>query len=257
MYITSAVISCTPVELAYLAALVNDGPLIGVPDPFSGRLAPEVEEALGGARAQLQHRGLIHIGTDGTVTADEELAALLSICIGSQPSFRLVRTLPGSGTTVHHYHQGEAGSVELAASADGQVVDIIAICNLAERIVQLLNIAQQAAPASAGGTVSEALLERVRDLAEEGRVEDGAMLLHRAGIPIEPAALLVSDLASPLRLAVLLAIHPSATGWGADGVTFVEGAGGLWLLKPAAGQVTVSLVGAREAESVIRQILGE
>ncbi|HWI52477.1 MAG TPA: hypothetical protein VNT01_10100 [Symbiobacteriaceae bacterium] len=253
----STVIACSTVELAYLAALVSDGPLIGAPDPFYGWIALEIEAALMQARATLARRGLILIAPDGTVEAAPEVGSIIRACTESAVSFRLVRTLPEAGTSLHHFHWTPDLCVEIGMTPDGEQVDLIVLDALPERISDLFHLEEQPEPAATGGEVPEALLERARDLAEEARTEEAAVLLYQGGLSLETAELLAADLAAPHLNGAFIALVGGESGWQADGVVLLEGDSGLWLLKPGQGRMAISPGGAACARLEIDRLLGK
>ncbi|MDF2628851.1 MAG: hypothetical protein K0R39_2682 [Symbiobacteriaceae bacterium] len=256
MLTARTMIACTTVELAYLAALAGEGPLIGAPDPFHGWIALEIEEALIQARETLSSRGLIQIDADGTVSGSAQVAELLQACKAATTSYRLARTLPEVGSSLHHFYTAGDRTVELATTPGAEQVFLMQVDDLAHRIADLLHLDGQAVPTGAGGRIPETLLRRVQDLSDEGRDQEAAVLLHQAGLSLEAAVRLASDLAEPVLNAALVALHHRGTGWQADGTAFLEGLGGLWLLTPAQDWVTISPAGAGGARTAIGKLIG-
>lgn len=256
MLTTRTVISCTTVELAYLAALVGDGPLIGAPDPFHGWIAIEIEEALTRARETLAERGLIQMDADGTVTAAPQVLEVVQACISAARSYRLARTLPEVGSSLHHFYAAPHRTIELATTPGAEQVFLMLVDDLYTRVSDLLHLNEQALPALEGGRVPEALLRRVQELAQEGRSEEASVLLHQAGISLDTAYRLASDLAEPVANGALVAIAHGGSGWQTDGFALVEGLGGLWLLMPDQDWVTITPAGAGGARAAIGKLIG-
>ncbi|HYF80800.1 MAG TPA: hypothetical protein VD973_27125 [Symbiobacteriaceae bacterium] len=256
MLTTRTVISCTTVELAYLAALAGDGPLIGAPDPFHGWIAIEIEEALTQARETLAARGLIQIDADGTVTPAPQVLDFLRDCLSATLTYRLARTLPEVGSSVHHFYAAADRTIELATTPGAQQLFLMLVEDLQSRISGLLHLNGQALPALDGGRASESLLRRVQDLAQEGRSEEASVLLHQAGLSLDTAFRLASDLSEPVANAALVAVRRGGSGWQTDGVAFVEGLGGLWLLTPEQDWVTITPAGSGGARAAIGKLIG-
>lgn len=253
----STVIACSTVELAYLAALVSDRALIGAPNPFHGWIALEIEEALSQARASLARRGLIQIAPDGQVEAAPEVASIIRACTESAVSFRLVRTLPEAGTSLHHFHWTPDLCVEIGMTPDGEQLDLIVLEGLPERISELFHLEEQPVPDAVGGEVPEALLERARDLADEARTEEATVLLYQGGLPLETAERLAADLGAPHLNGAFISMGRGESGWQADGVVLLEGDSGLWLLRPGQGRMAIYPGGAAGARLEIDRLLGK
>lgn len=253
---TRTVISCTTVELAYLAALAGDGPLIGAPDPFHGWIAIEIEEALAQARETLASRDLVRIDADGTVTAAPQVLDVIQACMSTNRSYRLARTLPEVGSSLHHFYAAADRTVELATTPDAAHLFLMLVDDLQSRIADLLHLDGQAVPADDGGRVPESLLRRVQDLSEEGRHEEASVLLHQVGVSLDTAARLASDMAEPVANGALVALQHGGSGWQADGIVLIEGLGGLWLLTPEKDWVTISPAGAGGARAAIGKLIG-
>lgn len=253
MMMISTAVACTRPELAYLAALAGTGPLMGAADPFFGRLADEVEAALSQAKESLLRRGLIELQPDGTVVAEAGVAAMIAAATQPSISYRITRTLAGVGTSEHYIHVAPGLAVELAAAGAGQY-DLLELDGpeaIWQRAWQLFRLDGQAEPQVPGGVVPEALLQRAQELAEDGTSLDAAILLQQGGLPAETAEQLASALAGLTMNGAMIALTRRPAGVG-----LLEGAGGLWLLRPeAGGGVAITPAGAEGARMELSEII--
>lgn len=248
----------TALELNVLAGLMGADTLVGVPDPCAGRLAEEVQAAVATAREQLTRQRLLAEDAGGRVVIDAPLALLVGACAFPQASLLLTHTVASAGggdysTRVYTFHITRQLCVELTSHLP-PLCELRAYPDAAavyRRVVALLGLQDQAAPAAAGGIVPEAALVRARAVAAHtvhgeqatpgAQSERGTGVatatLQQAGLDSDTAAALARTLACPVAngsLATLVGRGDGDRGdiWETGGVGFLAGNAGLWRLHP-------------------------
>lgn len=230
MHTATTILEVSPCELAYLAGAAGTGPLVGVPDPFVGWLTEEKEEALAQARGALISRGLVT--AESTVAPD--VLTVVRACFEPGVSFRLVT---GDGLQ-RHFYPG------LELEEDEGLLRFAVVADLAGRAWELLALDGRE-QGSGSGEIAEAALHHSLQLAAGGRGDDARVLLEEAGLNGDLAGALLEG--SVHSSAVVSFVRDGAQ-WLTDGLGFLHGAAGLWLMHPA-GDDRVRLVPAEPQQA--------
>ncbi|HYG60783.1 MAG TPA: hypothetical protein VD902_22125 [Symbiobacteriaceae bacterium] len=187
-----------------MTALLGGEALVGIPDPFYGWLAVEVEEALVKARADLAARGAITVASDGRVTASPAVESLVNACLFPHASFRLSCTTPGGQAPERYFHLTPDMVVELVSA--GEQAELVpypgggeALCR---RLTGLLDLHSNSIPGAEPTTVPAEQYWQAQAL-DEGSSTWTVLRLTRKG-----------------------------AAWDVSGVGVHVGAGGLWRIQP-------------------------
>jgi hypothetical protein len=262
--ITTTPVLTTHVELAFLAGLLGVPALIGIPDPFWGRLAHEIEESLEQARGSLVDRNIIHVNHEGVLSVDEAVAALVRACGAPERTYILTAGMPDQEPVVHFFHLTSRGLAELTpAEGTAGLALLPDSAALFDRAVALGRIGGQAPHALPGCTLSASVLEHARLLASEAGPADTNELLQRAGLPPETAAALAQTLAAPGASLSLALASPGPAGWVVEGIGLLADETSLWLLSEGEGEgeedggreVHISACTADEAKEALSALI--
>jgi hypothetical protein len=231
-------LACTNEELIFLASLSGAQAVVGVEDPLRGRSEDEVEQALIAARERLIQRGYLVAHADGSSTPPPEVAELVETIAHPQRSYFAFLV---TGSAADAVGTGERqvfhvrGSNVVRLMGDARQVEVVRLAGrrgIAEDVLAFWGVAQQP-PAGATQAVlpQRALHEAARVAAEAG--EDACReRLVAAGIDEEAAEELAMTLTRPRRNAALLAFAVDAQPGTTLGMGMLEGANGLWRLRP-------------------------
>lgn len=243
----------TALELNVLAGLMGADTLVGVPDPCAGWLAEEVQAAVATAREQLTRQRLLAEDAGGRAVIDAPLALMVGACAFPQASLLLTHTTAAAGgrdctTRVYTFHVTRQLCVQLTSHSP-PLCELRAYPDAAavyRRVVALLGLRDQPAPAATGGILPEAALVRARTLAAQTvhgvQATPGApsergtgaatAALRQAGLDSDTAAALAGALARPVANGSLATLVGRGDTWETGGVGFLAGDGGLWHLRP-------------------------
>lgn len=242
---TPATLTCTLVEYLYLAALLGGHTLVGTPDPFTGWLAREVEEALRQARTSLEGRSVVRQNPDGSWSVDPDWEQLISAAVspvltvvvthqngrsGIQNHFHIV-----DGQAVEQTYQPEAGSVSLSPLASpAQVID---------RITALTGLDRQGPALLPGGLLPEGNWNLAAEAVRREGPDGAGSVLAASGIPRETASALGAVLAAPVLMGQVLAVAAASAGGTVTGLGYLAGEQGLWMVRRVTekGQLWVEL----------------
>jgi len=97
-------ITCSAQELAFLARVLGSDTLLGVDDPYMGRLADEIEAADLEIRDALAGRRFIQVQPEGGIVMDVGVAALVGACAFPDVSFVASLTPAGKETVERTLH---------------------------------------------------------------------------------------------------------------------------------------------------------
>jgi hypothetical protein len=97
-------IALTPAELNLLGAMLGAPVLAGVPDPFFGLLADEIEAALAEAQASLIARGLLQLQDEGPPIVHLSVALMVGALCFPQASLCLAAIEAGQAPQVTWFH---------------------------------------------------------------------------------------------------------------------------------------------------------
>lgn len=228
-------VSCSTVELAFLASLLGADSLIGIPDPFDNWPPDIVEAAWNEARQALAGRRIIALGDDGAVHVDEAVAALVGTCGFAEASFLVTYTPVDGDTAYHHFHIIGSSAVEVTlaepAAPSCTLLEVEDAARVLNRVAALFRLGEQAGPVVPNGSLPGPALRRARTLIwEQGRPAAEAFLTQ-AGLHPETAAALALSLDRPKGNGALVAIPADRLAGEVDGLGLLEGENGLWLLR--------------------------
>lgn len=227
-------LACSTTELVFLASLLGADSLIGVPDPFAGWGPDEIAAAWEAARASLAERRLLSVQPDGSLCMEQTVAELVGICGFAEATFVLTYTAGEGGASGHHFHVIRQSAVELVLAREAEIA-----CQLkgleAEsvlgRVAEIFRLSDQGALAVPNGRLTERHLTRARQVATETGAWAAELYLVSAGLCRETAAGLAITLARPLGSGTLVAFAGARQDAGVDGLGFLAGENGLWLLR--------------------------
>ena len=100
----SPVLTCSAQELIFLAGVLGADALIGVEDPFRGWFGEELKAAWEETKQDLARKRLLREESDGRLTVDTTVAALVGAAAFPTVSF-ILTTLPSEGEQeMYVYH---------------------------------------------------------------------------------------------------------------------------------------------------------
>jgi hypothetical protein len=232
MITRAASLTCTPAELAFLAGLLGLPALVGIPDPFWGRLAREIEQALAEARHSLVDRNIILVNKDETLTVAPDVAGLVRACGRPERTYFVTEATPGAGPASRVVHLHALGLVE--AVPEGAAVTLTTLPDsgaLYDQMVTLARIGGQNASPVPAGRLPPGILQEARLQADEDGPGAAASLLERAGLAPETARALAQTLAAPVAgLSMAMAV-PGLRGWNVEGMGLLTGTERIWLIR--------------------------
>lgn len=228
-------VSCSTVELAFLASLLGAESLTGIPDPFDNWPPDSVEAAWMEARQALVGRRLIALDSDGSVQIGESVAALVGTCGFAEASFLVTYTPAGGDTASRHFHVMGQAAVEVALteapSRSCTLAEVDGASEVFRRATGLFRLGEQEGPVVPNGSLPEPALDRARMLTwQQGRPAAEAFLVQ-AGLHPETASALALSLDRPLGNGALVAMPADRAVGNVDGLGLLEGENGLWLLR--------------------------
>jgi hypothetical protein len=252
------ILAVRTVELAYLVSLLGGGALFGVPDPFYGWLASEIEEACARISRDLEDREWISPGPEGMVV-DEGIASLIRPYAFAETILACSRTLPGQEAVACNLHiQGEVGIEQRVRLIPEPICTLAALeKNKAFHwLAGALGLEKQAVPQAPAGWLPEQALVRARAAAAFSQ-EESRTALEEAGLPKETAGCVAACLAPGGGYGTLVAHALREGGWVTETLGLLEGEGGLWLIRPGRGAPGswVELIPAG-AEGALREVRG-
>lgn len=262
MPVVSMAVSCSTVELAFVATLLGAETLVGLPDPFHGWSEDQTEAVWEQARESLAERRLLTLHPDGRIEVDDRLISLVGTCGFAEVTYVLTRTGANGQVSGHHFHVIRSAAVELAIQDQGALtcqLTALDSCHLPDRVTSLLRLENQAAVQVPNGTLAEPDLRQARFLAQGSGTEVARAFLREAGLHADTAAALTEALAQPLGNGSLVTMVPGRAQWGVDRLSVLESQHGLWLLRTVArqGKLLVDIVPAEAdmARDFIRAVM--
>lgn len=222
-------LTCSLPELFTLAAFLTGEVIIGVPDPFSGWLVEEIEEAVEQAYHTLAERQYLRIQPDGTLFIDTDVALLVGTVTHPQVLF-MVTDMPadGRGQRVNYYHRSPV-TVALTIEEEQVLLKALPTETLTDAVLRVWQMQEQNPAPAAPFSIPEDALRQAKE-ALPAR-EKARQILQNAKVPSDHAEALVDALAHPKRTATLAAIRSHPNRWEAQGMVALEGPKGLWLLR--------------------------
>lgn len=234
-----APITFSSVEMALLGSLLGGDVLPGMPEPFRGWFATEIEGAFNQVKDGLIRKGIIEPRTDGTVIINMKAALPVCACLYSDRIFILNYTPAGRRQKTRYFFRDGGLAVELTAQRSKEALyDLIPYTGAAdvfERIRKGMHLQAQRAPECPAGLVPEKTLAEARDLASEEGGARAAHLLMNAGLHEQTAGALARTLNRPVGNGAVAAMTRTNQEWAVEGVAVLEGQNGLWMLRPAGG----------------------
>ncbi|MFZ5826304.1 MAG: hypothetical protein ACOY94_18580 [Bacillota bacterium] len=226
-------LTCTLVEHLYLAALLGGRTLVGVPDPFTGWLAREVEEALRQARTSLESRSIIRQDPDGLLSVDPSLEQMVSVAVA--PALTVALTHRNGQTSAQHlFYMADGQAVEQTYQPDTGTVSLSRLASPAqvvERIAELTGLERQGPAVLPGGLLPEGDWTRTVEAVRTQGTNQAGKVLAASGIPLESAAALCAALAAPDIMGQALVVAADPAEWSVSGVGYLAGDQGLWMLR--------------------------
>jgi|GEM_PF-746630 len=257
----SLTITCSPIEAAFLASLLNANTLVGMVDPFHGWLADEIETAWANAREALAGQRFIEVQPDGGITMDSSVAALIGTWASADASLLLTFTANGEPTSLRNYHLTQqmavaqwitdAGAIQVAPLQDAAAVY--------SEVVRFWRLANQSAAPGSRGSLREAALTQARSVAAGQGSKTAAAILSQARLPEATVSALAEALAAPVGNGALAALARRGAVWDVAGLGVMEGPMGLWRLRAFTqeGENWIEIIpcSAVEARSELRRVL--
>lgn len=230
---TYSSVTCSAAELGFMASLLGVPSLIGVPDPFSGLLAEQVNEAWVSVRQALASRGLLHI-SGGMTAVDDSVAALLVTCGAPDASLIVTWSASGKQPIARVYHLTAALSVEVVAHPDPTTCELIPLTDtnvVGEKIVDLFGLTALPSPSAPPGTLPEPALMQARQVLQEQGANAADQFLQQSGLGAETALALRQTLAAPIGNGAVANLTRRNAEWEAGGFGVLAGENGAWLLE--------------------------
>ncbi|MDQ0285169.1 hypothetical protein J2Z49_000259 [Desulfofundulus luciae] len=227
-------LTCTPVELTFLAKLLGAETFLGIQDPFRGWLADEIEAAWLKARESLAARRFIEVEPDGGIIMDSVVAALVGACGSPDASYALTYTSGGEETYSCCFHVTRNLGVEITTRGEPPVCELTALDGFEavyQRVCEIFGLADQEAPVASKGELLETALFEARRIAGESGVEAASAFLRQAHLNQAIAEALAATLAQPVGNGALVTMSWQDGTWKVDGLGLLEGDNGLWLLR--------------------------
>ena len=256
----SPTITCSASEATFLASLLGAQALLGMPDPFLGWLADEIEAAWADAKQTLAARRYLALEADGQIVVDTTVAALIGVWAQPAASFILTYTPANASTRTHYFHLTRDRAVEQIADDAGY--HLTALENAAAvyaRTLELLRVREQTAAGATNVVLLQAQLTQARERAAQTGVAGALAALAAAGAAPAALAPLAQTLATPVANGAFVALAQGATAWQVAGLGLLEGANGLWRLRAckrdAADWTEAIPCDATQARAEIRQVM--
>ena len=248
-----ATLRVSTAELAYLIGLFGAEGLIGVDNPYAGWPIEEIEAELHRARAALAERGILSIDSDGRVSVSSDVGSIMTALAESAAVIVLTRTdLLGESETVSlHVHPDAIIEVR----PEGKAAWIVTpVDEVVEHVWRGLGLVVQAVPGVPGGRLPHALLTRAREAALQRGLDDSVRVLQEA-LLAETASALAGTLADPLGNAAVAVMQRDPEGWKVDGLAFLEGPAGSWLMRTEGDSVQVEPCSVQAARAEISRLV--
>ena len=227
-------LSLAPAELTLIAQMLDVPSLFLTEDPFLGWLADEIEESLKQAKESLAARGYIEVRSDGTVAVDTGVAALVGALAFPDSSLVATVAIDGQPPLSRHLHFASGLIVEQEQHRN-HTYSLTALRNqdaAVQRLKEFLCLDDQPALAVEPCTITEADVNRARQIACEKGSKACAGFLEHAGASPATAHSLAVALSRPVLQDALLAL----TWQGKEarqigGFTLLQGADSMWLFR--------------------------
>jgi hypothetical protein len=236
-------LACTSTELIYLASLRGGSAIVGIADPLRGRAPHEVEAALLAARASLARRSYLAVEPDGTIALDYDVGRLVDVVARPRRTFfayQVASALDAVETgTRRVFHVRGSLTVEIVADDAAARVEIVPLAGrgaIARAVLDFWMIDAQVAVEGEPAALPQAALRTAARLAASDGAAVAAELLQSEGIGPGAAGPLAATLARPRRNAALLAVEVHGPPGRTVGLGMLEGANGMWRLRPTARQ---------------------
>jgi hypothetical protein len=260
-------IECSGPELFFLAALLGGRALIGVENPFSGRLTEEIEQEMSAVQAALAARRYLRRLPDGRLQLDEIVA--LVVAVVTYPSAIALATRSSDpGAEQRYYYVRRPSVVELSRpEQDGRyrLAAMTGIPPAVQRMRQLWQLKGDE-PAVDAGTLElrEGVVQRAAGAGKSGDVAQVRAILNRQILPGADLDALAQSLAGLQQNGAVVVMRPDQGPWQLEGFALLGGENGLWQLRTSYpdGPGTEGLVSARprsapdllqEAQALIEQ----
>lgn len=233
---TSTPLSLNVREIVFLAGVIGSDGLVGIPDPFEGWLASEVEEALWQVRRDLIDRGLCTVQADDSLSIANEIAPLVATIASPTASFTVTyASAPGTHAIRHVHVTGESAVEHTVIDGESPRCEFTSYNGpdaISRRVLELLKLppGPVTVPTCPGGRLRQAALMHARQTATSDRAA-AATLLRQNGLEVATATALAEALATAGSNSSLIAINRQTAPWTVDGLGLLEGGGALWLLR--------------------------
>ncbi len=223
-------ITCSTEELVALASFLGGEVLIGVPDPFPGWLAEEIEVAIHRARQNLIRRG--YLGEQGGSTLmDAVVAALVKTVTDPEAAIMLtLREMP-EGLLQENFYYRSPLTVHL--HPDGKVCTLRELPSpgdVFDKVSRMWGIEDQTAADADSFLVPQSTIEALQKMDQIDELE-ASQMLESAGVEEASARSFARTLQAPRRNGALVALRSLQTAWQVRGVGILEGENGLWRLR--------------------------
>jgi hypothetical protein len=212
--------------------------LWGMPHPHLGKPANEIEAANQQAIHTLQARQLVERAEDQALKMDPWLDQIIQVC--AQPEFSLfVQVWKKRDTTLrrHYLHFRSEQAVDQTTIGAGRY-RFTALRDregVRQHVERLLNLPNRESASAQEHILPEKTLLAVIEKCARNEPDAAAQELSAACLEIDTAQRLLAALSNATYKAslALLCTHIGARPWQVRGLSFVEGAGTLWMFKPA------------------------
>jgi hypothetical protein len=221
-------------ELYLLLGLFGPCISFGVPNPYLGKFAEEIEAAQTAARASLLRRDVIRQMNEREIALDEVIAKIIQTC--ARPAHTAIVTVQISRTARQmlyiHFTPDLVVEHAVVESNRHQLTPYPDHAAIVERISHLLHLNGQKAAEGGSFTIDEKLLLDVHSsVAKKGKKKIKRTLIE-AGLKVDQADLLLSALGNPVANSsvVVLVNREDGEKQHVTGLGMLESTLGAWLL---------------------------
>ncbi|HWP97446.1 MAG TPA: hypothetical protein VN426_11420 [Syntrophomonadaceae bacterium] len=217
-------------EIAYLAALLGNNELVGMDNPFLSVTQEQFKRELPIMQKTLEDKQYIEVNFDGSIVVDELVAVVVNLCCGCDGYLKV----DAGGREIQYYLNQYLG-IEMQEDKSGECV--FQVWPEADAIVQsVLNKIEFTGDDIIGDlntfTLTGQVLDKVRELVDDGKIEEASSALLEAGVDALTAGEMVGLMKKPDDFASILFVQmKDARACGLQDLTWLKGRNALWVVK--------------------------
>ncbi len=222
-------------ELFVILAYLKVKSLMGLdPRVLDDLSEKEIRLVMGVAERALIARGFLGRGGDQKMQLHPAILALVGACAAPEQSLIMTQARLQAFQENLFFHTARQMIVvhTIPLTAVHQFVMLEDKDGIAKAVLSALKLDDKPAPPCAEGYLPDEMVTMARDAAQEEGQDAAEDVLSQSELPTNTAREFAASLAMPIANTTLVALRHRPEQDLAEGFTILEGANGLWLLKP-------------------------